>query len=147
MRGRAVVQEYLQHPCLLDGLKFDLRVYVLVESVNPPRFHVFREGLARFCTMPYQPPTAHNMRQSYMHLTNYSLNKSSATYVHIQEETNVNPESEENSTSNGTEGGSTNSENQPEGSKRTISSVFQKLADVQGQDPDAVMSQSCNLPN
>jgi len=34
-----------------------------------------REGLARFATVPYVAPSAANLDQPYMHLTNYSLNK------------------------------------------------------------------------
>jgi hypothetical protein len=34
-----------------------------------------REGLARFATVPYASPSAANLDQQFMHLTNYSLNK------------------------------------------------------------------------
>lgn len=40
--------------------------------------------------MEYQPPSAKNLYQAFMHLTNYSLNKRSAGYKHASEEDQAN---------------------------------------------------------
>ena len=74
-----IVQRYIHKPFLLDGFKFDLRLYVLVTSVDPLRCYLFNDGLARFCTQRYAAPSSKNMEQVYMHLTNYSLNKFNKT--------------------------------------------------------------------
>jgi tubulin polyglutamylase TTLL6/13 len=73
-RESAIAQEYIS-PYLIDGLKFDLRIYVLISSVDPLRIYIFKEGIARFCTELYRPPDANNLTEIYRHLTNYSLNK------------------------------------------------------------------------
>lgn len=77
-----VVQEYLENPFLVDGLKFDFRVYVLLAGTNPMRLFVYEEGLARFATEKYQPPTKSNLKKVYMHLTNYAINKKNPKYVY-----------------------------------------------------------------
>lgn len=70
--------------CLTNSfslLPTDLRVYALVQSVDPLRIHLYDEGLARLATLPYAPPTPDNLQQPTMHLTNYAVNKGSAAFV------------------------------------------------------------------
>ena len=43
--------------------------------------HLHREGLARFCTEAYEEPAEANLGHAFTHLTNYSLNKTSANFV------------------------------------------------------------------
>ena len=74
-REHLVAQHYIDPPYLIDDLKFDLRIYVLLYGINPMRIYMYEEGLGRFATQPYQPPKNNNMKDVYMHLTNYAINK------------------------------------------------------------------------
>lgn len=57
---------------LIDGHKFDLRIYVALTSINPLRLYVYDEGLARFASEEYDTTDLKNI---FSHLTNYSINK------------------------------------------------------------------------
>lgn len=79
--SQLVAQRYLLKPLLVNGFKFDLRVYVVVISVDPLRIFAFREGLARFCTEKYEAPSGDNLELGFMHLTNYAVNKKNSNFV------------------------------------------------------------------
>ena len=74
-----VASRYVDPPMLLDGLKFDLRLYVLITSVHPLVVYMYDEGLARFATEVYDLKQPLDRR--CMHLTNYSLNKKAKDFV------------------------------------------------------------------
>ncbi len=97
------------NPLLIDGYKFDFRVYVLVTAIT--RTHIsavlFHDGLARLCTTPYAAPTTENMSSVYMHLTNYDLNKTNADGFEVPDPTQDNPQA---------------------GSKRSLSTVLAQIA-------------------
>jgi len=56
-----VAQRYLAKPYLIDGLKFDLRIYVLIYGVDPLRVFLFKQGLVRFATDEYTGPYGSNL--------------------------------------------------------------------------------------
>lgn len=51
-----LVQRYVKTPLLLDGKKFDLRLYVLIKGYDPVEAYLADEGLVRVCTENYRMP-------------------------------------------------------------------------------------------
>ena len=78
LNHRGVASLYVHPPYLLDGLKFDLRLYVLLTSVDPLVCYVYDDGLCRFATGAY---SVDDVDSRCVHLTNYSLNKRSKDFV------------------------------------------------------------------
>ena len=64
--------------------------------------------------MPYARPTGPNLKQSYMHLTNYAINKESASFIYNED-----------------------AREDDQGHKRSLNSVFGDLEDM-GVDIDTV---------
>jgi len=75
-----VISHYVSNPLLIDGFKFDLRIYVLVTSYDPLRIYIFEEGFARFSTEKFSLDPRH-YGNKFVHLTNYSINKKSHKFV------------------------------------------------------------------
>ena len=99
----AVVQRYIANPLLIDGLKHDLRLYILIAHPDPLVVYLNEEGLARFCTQPYSDPASGKIDPS-SHLTNFAINKRSANFSVTEELLEAN-----------------------RGSKRTLSSYWKSL--------------------
>jgi len=109
-----VVQRYLDKPFLIEKLKFDMRIYVLIAGSDPLKIFLFDDGLARFCTEEYIAPTGDNLDNVCMHLTNYAINKDSPNFV-------FNESAADNNV----------------GHKRSIKAVF-KLLEQEGHDTKAL---------
>lgn len=127
--GKYVVQEYMKKPFLIDNLKFDLRIYVLVTGCNPLRIFVHEEGLARFATEVYVRPTLNNIDEMCMHLTNYAVNKNNPNFIHNE-----------------------STENESIGHKRSLNSVFAHLASLghdivqlKKQIDDSIIKTLCSI--
>jgi tubulin polyglutamylase TTLL5 len=74
-----VISKYIDNPLLLNGLKFDLRIYVLVTCFEPLKIYIYNDGLVRFASEPYNVNSIKS--NVFAHLTNYSINKKSENYV------------------------------------------------------------------
>ena len=48
-----LVCQYIANPHLLDGYKYDLRLYVVVTCLNPMKIYLHNEGLTRICVHKY----------------------------------------------------------------------------------------------
>lgn len=79
-RSGYIVSKYVSKPHLIRGYKYDLRLYVLVTSFDPLKIYMFKDGLVRLATVPYSTSKA-SLKQRFVHLTNYSVNKKAESYV------------------------------------------------------------------
>ena len=104
-----VVCRYITNPLLINGFKFDLRIYVWVTSYEPLRIYVYKEGLVRFASELYEffeenKQEAYDdysdddnfeyyknskdskkwRKKRFAHLTNYSINKKNSKFIQNQ---------------------------------------------------------------
>ncbi|XP_059085357.1 tubulin monoglutamylase TTLL4-like isoform X2 [Tigriopus californicus] len=73
--GKTCVQSYIRDPFLIRGCKFDIRVYVLLTSLDPLLIYLYDDGLVRIATERYteNPRSAKN---NWIHVTNAAVNQS-----------------------------------------------------------------------
>jgi hypothetical protein len=76
---QAIVQKYIANPLLINGHKFDMRLYVLITSVDPLMIYIYKDGLARFATEPYNSEST-SIKNNHIHLTNAKVNKDDTEY-------------------------------------------------------------------
>ena len=76
---------------LINGFKFDLRVYVVVTGTRDCQITAVMadKGLARLCTQQYKKPDKQNFKNIYMHLTNYAVNKMADGFVDETEDHDI----------------------------------------------------------
>eukprot|EP00826_Nyctotherus_ovalis_P005673 TRINITY_DN1128_c0_g12_i3.p1 TRINITY_DN1128_c0_g12~~TRINITY_DN1128_c0_g12_i3.p1 ORF type:complete len:493 (+),score=145.01 TRINITY_DN1128_c0_g12_i3:330-1808(+) len=80
-KAQMIASKYICDPLLINGLKFDIRIYVVLTSIDPLRLYVYDEGLARFATCKYSAPMVSNKKNKFIHLTNYAINKHNSNFV------------------------------------------------------------------
>lgn len=79
-REGILASKYISNPHLINGLKYDLRVYVLVTSFNPLKVYIYDDGLVRFATEKYNNDP-NQLSKKFVHLTNFSINKKNTKFV------------------------------------------------------------------
>lgn len=72
--------KYISKPHLINGFKYDMRIYILVVSMDPLVIYMYKDGLVRFSTEKYTLKSK-SLNHQCVHLTNYSVNKKSEGYV------------------------------------------------------------------
>ena len=105
MEEEFILQEYITNPLTIDQKKFDLRIYLTIVGVEPMVGYIGREGMVRICTEPYEKPNRDNRDNTFIHLSNYSINKESDDF----------------------------NKDLIGGSKRTLSSLFTELGEEHAQ--------------
>ena len=73
-----VVQRYIANPLLIDGFKFDLRLYVCVLSFQPLEAYIHKQGFARYSSAEYSCDKE-SLENNFIHLTNSSINNAKST--------------------------------------------------------------------
>ncbi|CAB4066942.1 TTLL5 [Lepeophtheirus salmonis] len=79
-----VVAKYIDNPLLVNGHKWDLRLYVAITSYDPLVIYLYEEGLVRFATVRYDS-SGKNLWNPCMHLCNYSINKYHSDYIKCED--------------------------------------------------------------
>jgi hypothetical protein len=65
-----IIERYIQNPLLLDGHKFDFRIYMLIASTNPLILY-YHDGFLRLSLWEYDV----NSKEKGVHLTNTEISK------------------------------------------------------------------------
>jgi len=76
-----LISRYLKNPHLINGKKYDLRMYVLVTGLKPLRIYLNKEGLVRIATNNYSLNNI-TIDNKFVHLTNTAINKQNKKYIY-----------------------------------------------------------------
>jgi len=84
-----VMQRYIKDPLLVDGRKFDLRVYWIVASINPEPILLYQDGSLRVSMLPFHDPLSPQAAADaqHEHFTNAAQQKSDQEYDKLKEDT------------------------------------------------------------
>jgi len=55
------------NPHLINGFKYDIRLYVVVTCFDPVKVYLYHDGLVRFATHKF---STKNVNDKFVHLTN-----------------------------------------------------------------------------
>ena len=69
-----IITKYIHNPHLINKLKYDFRLYVLVTGLSPLKLYLYKDGMVRFTTEEYSLDL-NKIEDIYMHFTNVHINK------------------------------------------------------------------------
>jgi len=75
-----VITKYISNISLINGRKYDLRLYVLIASLNPIRIYLYNEGLVRIAIEKYKLDIS-SIQNKFMHITNTDLNIKNKKFI------------------------------------------------------------------
>ena len=81
-----LISKYISNPHLINGKKYDIRLYVLVTGFSPLKVYVFNEGIARISSELFSLSLS-KLKNPYIHLTNTSINKKNINYKRVTDPT------------------------------------------------------------
>ena len=114
----AILTKYISNPHLLEGKKYDCRIYLLVTSHRPLKIYIYSEGLARRATETFNLDI-NNLDNFFIHLTNVAVNKKNRKFI----------EGDENSDQRSI-WSLTMLRNQLEKEGRNFDEIFKKIQDI-----------------
>ena len=69
-----ILTKYISNPHLINKLKYDFRIYLLITGLAPLKLYLYKEGMIRFATEEYILNKNH-LTELYRHLTNVNINE------------------------------------------------------------------------
>ena len=69
-----IITKYIHNPHLINKLKYDFRIYVLITGLKPLKIYLYKEGIIRFATEEYSLDI-NKIDDSFIFLTNVAHNK------------------------------------------------------------------------
>ena len=75
-----IITKYIKNVSLINGKKYDLRLYALISCLKPLRIYLYKEGLVRISSEKYSLNLTLS-NNKYVHLTNIDVNKNNKNFI------------------------------------------------------------------
>jgi hypothetical protein len=79
-RSHYLLSKYFSNPHLINGKKYDMRLYVLISGFEPLRIYLYNEGLIRIAADKYKL-NKNTIENKFAHLTNTAINVHNKKYI------------------------------------------------------------------